>query len=462
MTRMHVFPRAASAALFLFGAAAGLAALAAAPSECRALSPASKPRLERSLPPRAFAGGQILLVGTDFGEKQSEITATVNGEPAQVVQLVSPTEVYVALPAEIKKGKAKVELTVAGQTTNTLEVEIRDEKEREQQAEEDAATEAGTSVETARSIQLNPPEAVAEMGRALIRVTGAAPGLPNGCNVDLTLSLGSQVVGATTATVESGAFGAAFGPFQKALWAADYWVDAKFDLDKQSKKIRMLFNKTFTDPLQRQAHAHGADRQPVRVGTADQQEAQAKELKSHAASMVSRIRDFATEIGNAYCSAGRSAFRGKDGKVDEVAWEEWCNERALRGVGGAEREKRVKAILARREFLTNSGAFADGRWRDYIDAKREEIATRQADHEKFRETFLTLRDPEAMQELADAWAYLVRLTHFWSRDLYERNQIPIDPKDQVVRALSSSQLTLNLERIEKRVAGEKTEGAEGK
>jgi uncharacterized protein (TIGR03437 family) len=446
--------RRIAAAVVVAAAMVGALADSVAPRTCRAAEK-EKPNLERIEPtPRAFKGGVIDVIGTGFGEATpiTEVSVKV-GDEAGTVSAVEPTRIQVILPFDIAKGKYPLVITVRGTPSNKITVEVRDEKERIEKTTEDAQTELGPTggVNPVKVITLDPPEALTEGGNTVVRVGGSAD-LPDGCVISLNLTFGSESLDQTTAKVQGQRIQASFGPYPKMLYPGIYYVEAKFNIHQQSRSIRQIFKEQFKEAKDAKAREVGADRKPLQVGGPGEIEAQARELRSYAKSLITKIRQLHRDLEVAYGAAGRAAF-GKGGSVDEGAWEAWLDKRALASVSAEERSKQVSDMKARKDLLTQSGAFADGKWRDWLDGKwREELSSQQKAHTTYREKYLRMRDQDISEKLGFALDQLAKLSSYRSRELYEMLSIPASPNDPTSSPVSGGQIDADLDVIDRRLA----------
>jgi len=466
------FARTARSLAILLGitAGAGLAISIAAPAPARAQDAAAKkeaeakrkalkPKVESVDPAERFPGSNVGIAGTDLAVSSDEkeamkaVEVTVGDEAAQVLG-VSQNEIRVLIPMGVKRGKVTINVKVDGKNAGSVEFIVLDEGRRKEIADEDAKKEAGTGGQGGGFLSLDPPQFMVDRGQQTLRLTGKAEGIPDGATIELKLSLGSEVVDTTSAKVTSGGFGGAFGPYPKALFAAEYWVDALFDINRQTPAIRRKFKEAFkSDASGLQKHSYDAARQSARIGTFDQGEMQLREVRQHATASIARLREVMAEIGVGFGSAGRSGF-AKGGKVDEAAWEEWIEKRAVKAFPSKDKPKRLKEMQTKKDFLTGSSAFADARWREFIDAKREEIHARMKENEAFRDRFLTLPDHEGLQRLGEAWNTLLGVSRFWSRELYERSGVPFDAKDPVTSVRSAAEVVAAADALEQRFSAE--------
>lgn len=420
----------------LFATALASVAIAIAafggPAAPRALA-GSKPHLARVDPAASMAGGVIEIGGTNFSEKPEEIEALFGGEKAYILE-AAPERLKILLPMGMKEGTYQLELVVNGERSNKVDIRIRPESERERKAKEDVGKfeqPGGARLGEMKIIQLDAPDPSLDRGVFMVRVSGQAA-LPDDCIVKLNLKLGNEsVVANADAKTSGGRFYGAFGPYTRELFAGHYWVEAVFEAQAQGKRVRDAMKRFYKDPIELAARERCTDRQACKIGTTEQEDAQNKELRSHLAQSLARTRSLARDLEMCYAGAGRSAFRPDGKKVDEAEWEAWLAKRTLKSVAEADRPRRIEEIRAKGlKFLAKDGSFADAKWREWLDHKfRAEAYELARGHAAFKDRYLVVKYADAMADLGDLFGLLGKLAQNRSRELYERNALPVPAQD---------------------------------
>jgi hypothetical protein len=416
---------------FLLLAAAALAAGLAAPS-ARA---GAKPHIEEIQCETPFPGSVLTIVGTNFSDDFKDVRVTCDEKPCVVLPPTKPERLLAKLPeiGEVTKGKHGIVVTVGGERSNKVEIEVHGEDERREKAEHDKLVhEGGENAIVKKHLLLDAPQASFTGGELVISAPGKAD-YPDGALVRLELRLDQVLIAGVQAEVQAGSFKAIFGPYKKRLFAGNYWIEAWFELARQSGSIRRAFRESVKDPAKQQEFANAHDRQFVRVGTVAEEDFQSKELKSYFQSALSRSKDLLRELETNYSAAGRSMFR-KDGKVDEAEWEAWLKKRSLHGVPGDEYAARVKEMRGVATFLNKDGSFNDQAWREWLDFKWREdgVLKLVKDHVAFIDKYLVPKNGETLGDLEKIYATLVRLSQARSMDLYKGNGLPPAEKDTQV------------------------------
>lgn len=393
----------------------------------------SKPHVAKVDPTVAMAGGIVEVTGTNFSDQVEEIEATFGGEKAAILE-AAPERLKILLPPGIKEGTYPLQIVVNAERSNKVDIRIRPESERPKKAQEDVSKfeqPDAAALGEKKIIQLDTPVPSLDRGSLMIRVSGSAA-LPDQCNIKLYLKLGNdEAVANADATVTSGRFVGAFGPYTREVFAGHYWVEAVFKMQDQGKRVRDALKRFYTNPLDLAARERCVDRQACRVGTSEQEDAQQKELRGHLALAVARVRTLARELELCYSGAGRSAFRLDGKKVDEAAWETWLFKRALRSVREEDRSKRIDEIRKKGgRFVTEDGSFADSRWREWMDhGFRAEVFDLARGHYAFRDRYLIVRYGDAMLKLEELFGLLGKFSQNRSRELYEINGLPVPAQD---------------------------------
>ena len=436
-----------------FLAAVGLLAAIAAAGVARA---GPKPHIDSLDPAEAAPGGNIVLVGENFGDDMQAVTAKVGDQKTNVL-LCEPTRLQIGVPIGLKKGKVKVSVTIGEVKANDKELLILDAEGIAAKRKKDGEKESPTGGETAKMFSLDAPTVQSDRGNTIVIVTGRSD-LPAECEISLKLSLGDSGslklgndAGATVG--EDHRFQAKIGPFPKPLAPGRYWVDADFNLSEQPKKIRRAFELAFKDEGERRKRERCRDRKPLDVGSSGDQDAQVREMKSHETGTIAKLRQLHRELEVAFGAALRSKFKkGKD--VDEAAWEDRLDGKSLQGLDAPVRAAWVKEMKARSEFLTSGGAFAEPKWREWLDGKfTDDLAEVGKANASVLDRFLVVKDRPILEMLQHEIDYLGKLARYRSHELYEVSGLPLAPQDgEPQSGLSGAQIEGNLKSIETRVA----------
>jgi hypothetical protein len=413
----------------------GVAFAAAARADGDPAPRGAVPRIAEAFPSVVYSQGVVELRGTNFSDAVDDVAATVDGIAAVVLEC-RIDRVVVKLPPEVRKGTARLEVAVAGRRSNAVEVKVLPESERPkprgdgavQYETPEAARLAGTRV-----IELAEPVPVDDRGTFYIQVRGEAK-LPDGCIVACQLKLGDELVTGIDVVVKEKRFEGAFGPYEQELFAGNYWVYAVFRIEDQSKKTRDVFKSAFPDPIERAARERAQHRQACRVGNAEQEAQQQREVRAHIANTLARVRRLVRRLETAFAAAGRGAFV-REGKCDEAGWEAWLPTRSLKNVPRAEHEARKAEYRRHRGFAGPEGIFLESRWREWMDfGFRPEVLALAKSHYDYRNRYLVIRYGDAMIKVEELFGLLIQLSEARSRQLYELCSLPIAAQDRDVAA----------------------------
>ncbi|HVY60774.1 MAG TPA: IPT/TIG domain-containing protein, partial [Planctomycetota bacterium] len=379
------------------------------------------PHIDKVDPPDPLPGDVVTVTGANFPEEPEGVTARVGEEPASVLE-THAGEMKLLVPIGLKQGSYELAVRVGADASNAVKLAVQPESEREKRKERTAQRFGERQGLPAAMLALDAPAALLDRGSLVVRVSGAAK-VPDESRIDLALRLGKNVITTADAVVQGGRFEASFGPYAKELFSGSYWVDATFDAQLQSKTLRRLFKATFKEEADREAHRHATDRQPVRIGSPEQEAAETREVRRYVARAVVEARTRLADLEQAYSSAGRAAYR-KGGKVDEAAWEAWLALRSLRNVPLAERPARAEAIRKHPRFLAPDGTFAVAAWREWMDRSfRPELVELERANTIFGERYLQMKPPyhDALLWIDNIFATTRALSELRSQDLYRLN-----------------------------------------
>ncbi|HVY60775.1 MAG TPA: IPT/TIG domain-containing protein [Planctomycetota bacterium] len=404
------------------------------------------PKIESFEPDEQSPGYPVRIKGANFGDKQADVKVTMSDQPALVLQ-VADGEIMAMVPEGAKKGTLTVRVTVGTATSNSASLKV--DPNADHSADKDREKKGGAQRE--KMIALDMP--AYQSGAVL--VSGKTALLPE-CTIDVTLTLGDsgqRVVGSAMATVgPDRSFQVTFGPYPRALLPARYWVDAVFKLGEQSKSIKRAFKDAFKG-AELSKRMNAADRQPVEVGDASAQLAVINEVRAHGSSMIAKLKDAHRDLEVAYGAALRSVYR-KGKEVLETDWEERLNTKSLQGLPPADRAAWLKAMRGRSDVLTSAGGFNEPKWREFVDGLCASLGELDKTNQAFIERFKVMRDPELFEKITGQIAYLQRIAHQRSRDLYELNKLPFNAADPDSAGISGAQFEADLHTMELRLSQE--------
>jgi hypothetical protein len=430
------------------GALAGLVVLGlfATAGLARADDKAAKPHIDKVSPEEARPGGTISAVGTGFPDSPAGVEATVGGVKATIL-LVQPERIMLLVPRSLTKGKAKVVVTVGTQSSNGADVMVDPKLDKGEERKKESPVNNRVKVITLEDPQL----ATDAAGKQVVHVAGATD-LPPGCNVSVTITMGDSgqvVIDSTSAEVRPDKrIEATLGPFPKPLAYGRYWATAKFRLGDQPRRIEKVFNETYKDATELKQHESGMDRATFSVGSNVDVEAATREVRGFVDGAVGRLRALHRDLEVGFGQALRSDFRkGKD--VDEKGWEDRLSGKSLQGLADGDRAKWLKAMREKSDFLTTGGAFAEPKWREWMDGHAaEELTSLEQTNQGLIDRYAQIRERPVLDHLMATIHELRELACYRSRELYQLAKLPYADQDTATPAKSAEALEKMLKAVE--------------
>ena len=333
----------------------------------------------------------------------------------------------------------------------TAEAQSKKKKKKDKDDEEDTEEEQDLEGETAEgSLIALIPVARRNAQRAWeIEVSGTAR-LPDDAEIKLTLRYAfpenDPIDTKTHIVVKGGRFGnqekVVFGPFpSNAVPHGNYWVVGRYLYDEQTAQVQENFRKYWTDPEKWKGYVDFSDRKFVYIGTKAQEANEDEKRREHYAKTSELILEMMDEFDEALVSAMRIGFD------DRSEWEKYVEERGLLREEGEDLEKKLDKLRKNNDYVNGDKLDVDA-WRKFIDrAEGEEIATHPVnsgglrgriarvlhDHREFTQSKLGGKLPKADDRIERMGAGLYDLTLKWSRNLYRRANIQVDPVDTSAR-----------------------------
>ena len=383
-----------------------------------------KPHIEKTdALDNLYQGTTMTVGGTGFGTDPKAVKVTLGSDTFPAMSVL-PTEVLFQVPPKASVGRRQLSVDVGGSKSNALDVEVRDRKDRPKR-------EDGGRGGPASTIHMDPPVMQADHGMFQIAIVGKAE-YPNDSVIFLTLMPGSgddkRAVSMGDAIVKDGFFRTSFDLKGRALFPAFYYVHAEFKLEKQPSSVRTAFRNTFTKPEDVAAHEHGEDKKPLKVGDP---ETGLQEMHEHFATTLRRVRALTDDLEDGFASAGRSMFRGKDGKVDEVAWEAWLQQWPYQAMDATTFRARTAAVRKGLRFLASNSMFEPDAWRSWMDGVwRDGLTSLAHDHAAFKGRYQFAPCDDAAEKLSILIGDLMRLSQKRSQEIYDGNHLDTPAADK--------------------------------
>ncbi|MBI4576821.1 MAG: hypothetical protein HY722_11210, partial [Planctomycetes bacterium] len=266
-------------------------------------------------------------------------------------------------------------------------------------------------------------------GMAKVLVNGQAPKLPDGSTIYVSARYyytANEPFDVVKAVVTEGMWSAVLGPYERPLYAGNYYVDALFLLDRQSGLVRDEVKRLRGegDEWDRFERLHEVE--SIYFGFAADEEREEAARLEHYTGALKRFEQVYADLEQAVASTGRLMFQ------EEEAWVAWLVSRGyVKDPAGKAGSRKVRDWKDDHRFQ-NGERLDESAWRAWLDEDlRRRVAQLQQDHAAYQDRAAASKYPAADVDLGQLLGSLYRMTMDLSVEVYTGLGLEVHPNDQV-------------------------------
>ena len=373
------------------------------------------------------------------------VRATLGKSPA-IVLSSEPDAVTIVVPANTKPGKYDLQITIDGESSNKIKVEVLsmeefDEKYRSKGSETGAVQESAYDRWKGRLKVDRFEFSEDSSGQGIIAQVEGTARLPDRTFVTLKLMLTgkseheARAIARRKESVKNGRFSCTFGPFGKGFLAGLYQIEAMVDLGK-NPHVRKLVAKMITESekqvVENWKKGKLLDRAFQEMGAREERVTEELAIKLHYYDALVTTRELIEQLDLAYGATAKCLFK-KGSSFNRDKWLAFLRaQRLLKRDPSTGRtdERWLRRLENENRFLTKKFYFDDEMWLDWlVDAHLSEISALRREHATYKAQWVALRYPNASLKLDHMLSVLYQLSQKRSVRFYEHSDIIEIPKE---------------------------------